>query len=226
MKKNSFKTAVLMTIISLPLAMYLIGVKPLTRSDSESALSFVEAEENIDVSDTSADALTNDVIENDGSATAPAEEAEEDLIVIDIAGEVAFPGVYALKEGSRIIDAIEMAGGLTYSADVIFINRAEIIYDGSKIYIPSKEEGESGVITSFTSTPRRIGMTGVNQLININTASSEELQKIPGVGPSTAEKIISYRLTYGKFNSIEDLINVSGIGNKTLEKMKGYITVR
>ena len=205
MKKGSFKTAVLMTIMALPLAMYLVGVKPLVASDGDAKIDFIESTEELH-----AEPIVID-----------------EIIIIDIAGEIVSPGVYSLKEGSRIIDAIEIAGGLTEKADVRFINRAEMIFDGSKIYIPSKEEStDTSIGTTYTTAGRTTVTIGANQLININTASSEELQKIPGVGPSTAEKIIAYRTTYGKFKTIEDLINISGIGNKTLEKMKGYITVR
>lgn len=248
MKKNSFKTAVLMTIMALPLAMYIIGVRPLVASEGDGEIQFVErredASENNDAADETIviDAQPEDVNIDVGYAdklgavsTTDDYINNESIIIIDIAGEIVTPGVYVLKEGSRLIDAIEMAGGLTEKADVRFINRAEIIFDGSKIYIPAKEEAtETSSGTTYASsggatyaTAGRTTVTGgANQLININTASSEELQKIPGVGPSTAEKIIAYRTTYGKFKTIEDLINISGIGNKTLEKMKGYITVR
>ena len=207
MKKNSFKTALLMTIIGLPILMYLIGVNPLVISDGDEKLSFTDSSEDIKI--------TEEYIE------------EESFIIIDIAGEIMSPGVYALKEGSRIIDAIEIAGGLTEDADVRFINRAEIIFDGSKIYIPSKSNAnDTSGETVYPTAGITSSLVGTNQLININTAGSEELQKIPGVGLSTAEKIISYRMTFGKFKTIEDLINISGIGHKTLEKMKGYITAR
>ena len=114
---------------------------------------------------------------------------------------------------------------MTRNADINYINRAELLVDEMKIYIPSKEE-TSGVQPSAASGGRLNAGSTYSSLININTATNEELQKIPGVGPSTAEKIISYRLTHGKFSSVEELLNVSGIGSKTLEKMKGYITAR
>jgi competence protein ComEA len=106
-------------------------------------------------------------------------------------------------------------------ADTGTINQAEILSDGQKIYIPTKQEmisGNSG--GNFAGS-----ITRQSGLININTADSAALQEIPGVGPATAEKIISYRNENGKFNTIEDIKSVSGIGDKTFEKMKKKITV-
>lgn len=144
-------------------------------------------------------------------------------IIVDISGAVESPGVYMLQDGSRIFDLIEAAGGLTKDADINYINRAEILFDEAKIYIPSDRETSD---LSPESAVRTSSVSSGPSLININTADSETLQKIPGVGPSTAEKIISYRLSHGRFSSIEELTNISGIGAKTLEKMKGYITAR
>lgn len=127
--------------------------------------------------------------------------------------------VVELEEGSRIQDAIEAAGGLTENADLDGINRAAFVNDGDKILIPSVEEGgfpyEEGAIQDSYGDGR----------ININTADSGQLQEITGVGPVTAEKIISYREENGRFDSIEDIKNVSGIGDKTFEKMKDEIKV-
>ncbi|HIU25610.1 MAG TPA: helix-hairpin-helix domain-containing protein [Candidatus Copromorpha excrementigallinarum] len=147
------------------------------------------------------------------------EEKPPDMVVVDVGGEVRSPMVVELEEGSRIQDAIEAAGGLTENADLDGINRAAFVNDGDKILIPSVEEGgfpyEEGAIQDSYGDGR----------ININTADSGQLQEITGVGPVTAEKIISYREENGRFDSIEDIKNVSGIGDKTFEKMKDEIKV-
>lgn len=146
-------------------------------------------------------------------------EPQETAIYVDISGEVRNPIVVELKEGSRVEDAIEAAGGVTEHADLTEINRAAFVADGDKIFIPSlidayAEYGEGGAVTASVYTDGKI---------NINTADSEELQQLNGVGPATAEKIMDYRETHGRFHAIEDIKNVSGIGEKTFEKFKDDI---
>lgn len=140
-------------------------------------------------------------------------------IYIDIGGCVYNPGVYKVKAGTRLFEVIEKAGGLTDDADIDSINRAEEVYDGQKLIIYSvdsdNEYGDLAVSPQQDSDGR----------ININTADSSLLQEIPGVGPTTAQKIIDYRESNGKYKSIEDIKNVSGIGDKTFENLKDYITV-
>lgn len=136
-------------------------------------------------------------------------------IYVDIGGAVKNPQVVELPEGSRVEDAIEAAGGLTDKADLTDINRAAFLEDGEKVYIPEVyDEDDVG-----DSQVRGDGK------ININTADFEELQELNGVGPATAEKIIGYREENGRFSSIEDIKNVSGIGEKTFEKFKDDIKV-
>lgn len=146
------------------------------------------------------------------------EETVVDKVWVDIGGEVKSPKVVELDDGSRVQDAIDAAGGLTSEADITNLNRAALVNDGDKIYVPAvgDESGASG------STSGGVSTTGGK--VNINTADSEELQTITGVGPATAEKIISYRESNGRFKVIEDIKNVSGIGDKTFEKMKEIIT--
>ena len=164
------------------------------------------------------------------------EDSEKDEILIHISGSVKNEKVISLPEGSRIQDAINAAGGLTDEADLTNINLAYILEDGEKIYIPKKgeefaEESYSSAVSSETSSVK----TGISSStissskttkININKATQTELETIPGIGPSTALKIIDYREENGKFNSIEDIKNVSGIGDAKYEKMKDYITVK
>ena len=112
---------------------------------------------------------------------------------------------------------IERAGGLTDGADTESVNRAEEVADGQKIVIRHMEASseEESIINSDKSSGK----------VNINTADMSELQSVPGIGPATAQKIIEYREHNGKFKSVEDILNVSGIGDKTLENMRPYITV-
>lgn len=151
---------------------------------------------------------------------------EEIMIMVDVAGAVMKPSVVELPEGSRVFEAIEKAGGLTVEADLSATNQAEILTDGQKIYIPTKHELEESEAGSPSSglTANSSGNTQAKR-ININTADSQTLQQLKGVGPVTAEKIINYRTENGKFKTIEDLKNVSGIGDKTFEKLKDKITV-
>ncbi len=154
------------------------------------------------------------------------QNSEESIdIIVDVDGEIVNPSVYILPFGSRIYEAIKEAGGLTVDADTRHINLAAVLEDGTKLYIPTKKQEEdiSKAIEShyFISTE---GSSDGN-LINLNNADSSSLQQLPRIGPSTAEKIISYRKEYGRFKTKEELMNVSGIGEKTYESLKNLVTV-
>lgn len=142
------------------------------------------------------------------------EKPSQKKIYVDISGQVKNPGVYQVEEGTRLFEAIEDAGGLLSTAQVDQINQAEILTDGQKIIVPKEGEDISQLPTGVTR----------DGLININTADSKTLQEIPGVGPVTADKIVDYRSNNGRFNSPEELKNVSGIGEKTFEKIKDKVT--
>jgi len=144
------------------------------------------------------------------------EENEDNLITVYICGEVKENIVVTLLENSRVCDAIDAAGGLTPNADLTAINLACILEDGEKIYIPKiGEQIIEKESDSFSS-----------EKININKASQTELETIPGIGPSTALKIINYRKENGKFSKIEDIKNVSGIGDSKFNSIKEYITIK
>ncbi|MBQ6371339.1 MAG: helix-hairpin-helix domain-containing protein [Firmicutes bacterium] len=165
------------------------------------------------------------------------------IVYVDIGGAVKQPMLAELPTGSRVEDAIQAAGGLTKKADLSQINRAQVLTDGEKVYIP--EKGENGDLSSGaggggssgssgsgangssgggeTGTPGAVGMSGGK--ININTADVILLQQLTGVGPVTAQKIVDYREQNGNFSSIEELKNVSGIGEKTFEKMRDDVTI-
>ncbi|WP_070120732.1 helix-hairpin-helix domain-containing protein [Bacillus marinisedimentorum] len=138
-------------------------------------------------------------------------------VVIDIKGEVKNPGVYRLMEGDRVEDAVNKAGGLTADADQTQVNLASKAIDGMMIVIPKTGEHSGGSTDSSAADS--------SGKVNINMANAEQLQTIPGVGPSKAKMILEYREKNGPFETAEDLLEVSGIGEKSLENMDGYIEV-
>ena len=140
-------------------------------------------------------------------------------VIVDICGAVMDEQVVKLPAGSRIEDAIDAAGGLTDKADLTDINRAQILEDGEKIYIPSEGEKKKENKEKDTS-----GVTSDGR-VNINLATEEELETLDGIGPVTAGKIIQWRTEYGNFKSINDLMEVNGIGEKTFAQLKEKITV-
>lgn len=167
------------------------------------------------------------------SSTVESQETETGTIYVDIGGSVVRPMLAELPEGSRVEDAIQAAGGLAEDADLTNINRAEFLEDGQKIYIPVVSsgnvsvdlQGSGGTVSSgnASSGSQASGMDPAGK-VNINYADSSQLQTLDGVGPVTARKIIDYRESSGPFKSIEDLKNVSGIGDKTFDKLKDKIS--
>lgn len=148
------------------------------------------------------------------------ENIEVNNIVVEIKGEVKKPDVYILKEGSIIKDLIDMADGLTEMGDVSNINRADKLSNHQLIFIPNKNDVNN---IENTIIPSMVGKDDIG-LININTASLEELKGITGIGDTKAQNIIDYRESNNGFTSIDDLKNVDGIGEKTFEKLKDEIT--
>ncbi len=158
------------------------------------------------------------------------EETEEKNIFVHIAGCVQKEGMLELSSNSRIADAIEKAGGLTQDADLSDINLAYILEDGMKIYIPNQNERqENNEITENIPNTATMQIQDTNKkqdVININTATQEELDTLPGIGPATVIKIIEYRKEKGKFKQKEEIKEVSGIGEAKYEKIKEYISVK
>lgn len=161
-------------------------------------------------------------------------------IYIYVSGEVNNPGVVILDEGSRIIDAIDSAGGITRNANITKINLAYVLEDGTKVNVPSNKDLKND--SSFDYITRSSGdgneeekssikdegqksSSKINSKVNINTATQTELETLPGIGPSLALKIINYRKENGKFSNIEEIKNVSGIGDSKYEKLKNYILI-
>jgi len=131
------------------------------------------------------------------------------LLTVYISGAVAIPGVYSLPDGSRVDAAIRAAGGFIPGAESEHINLAALLEDGQQIDVP-------GIInTSHINAGR----------VNINTATVSELDALPGIGPTTAQAIVDYRLQHGLFQLIQDIQNVPGIGPATFDRIKDYVTV-
>ena len=161
---------------------------------------------------------------NTNEIIASSNNEEKTIIKVHIDGQIKNRGVVELEEGSRLVDAIEKSGGLTEEADTSNINLADILQDGEKVYIYSKQEVEE--LKSIGKLNEEIdNTTKKDNKININTATQAELEEITGIGPSLAQKIIEYRESNGKFKDIEELKNVSGIGDKKFESMKSQITI-
>lgn len=159
----------------------------------------------------------------DGSSAKSSSDAE---VYVDVDGAVARPGVYRLKDRARVSQAIDAAGGLTAEADVTGLNRASKITDGQKIYVPTVgEQQAAAAVGGADSAAVASGAGSSSGLVNINTASAAELQTLSGIGPSMAQSIIDERTQNGAFVSVDDLMRVSGIGEKKLAKIKDCICV-
>lgn len=162
-------------------------------------------------------------------------------IKIYIKGEIKNPGLYEVDANLRLAELIEIAGGETKEADIDRLNLAAVLIDGTTIIIPQKGSEEE-VVSEIAQTDQRIYQVGyvpeksdsstsqstdkiTSGTININTANAAQLMRLPGVGEATANKIVSYRDTSGGFKSIEEIMNVSGIGEKKFESMKQFLRV-
>ena len=160
---------------------------------------------------------------SEGSSTKASAAAE---VYVDVDGAVVSPGVYRLKDGARVAQAIDAAGGLAPEADVTGLNRASKVTDGQKIHVPTVGEQQASIAEAGDGgASASSGVSGATGLVNINTASAAELQTLSGIGPSMAQSIIDERTKNGAFASVDDLMRVSGIGEKKLAKIKDCICV-
>lgn len=135
-------------------------------------------------------------------------------IYVHILGEVARPGLYELRDGDRAVDAVAAAGGFTEVADAGGLNLARVVKDGEQIVVPAVGEGPAAA-PGVASDGR----------VNLNTADAAALDTLPGVGPATAAKILAWRESHGRFASVEDLLDVGGIGEAKLEALRDLVTV-
>lgn len=142
-------------------------------------------------------------------------------IKVQVSGEVMFPGVYAMAQDDRVIDAITAAGGIGPNADLSNLNLSQRVQDEGRYHVPAFGESMPATTASATASAASKG----NGLIDLNTAQSSELETLPGIGPVMAGRIIAYREANGRFASVDDLENVPGIGPKTLDAIRQLVTV-
>ncbi|OEF96252.1 helix-hairpin-helix domain-containing protein [Desulfuribacillus alkaliarsenatis] len=148
-----------------------------------------------------------------------------DEIYVHVKGAVKNPGVYKLDTSNRVVDAVNAAGGPLADGNLDLINLAAKLTDGQEVIVYTSVE-EQQAWNTLASIASASDSNNVNSMVNINTATQEQLQVLPGIGPSRAEAIIRYREQHGAFQSIESIINVSGIGQVTFENIKDSITIQ
>lgn len=200
LKKNFLFVIIVLIVISIVIILKFQETKSNYTEDENDILDLLEKEEsNLE--------LTSENIE------------EETTYIVDIKGEVNRPGVYEVNTTSRVNDVIQLAGGFTDEADQNFVNLAQKVQDEMVIIIP--KIGEEHQILSGSSN-----MTIDDSRVNINQASKEELETLPGIGPAKAQAILDFREENGSFKEVEDLLQVNGIGEKTLENLIEHIDVR
>lgn len=156
-----------------------------------------------------------------------AEEGLPETLYVHVCGAVNAPGVYELRTDARIYEALEAAGGMTEDAAADWINQAEALSDGERIYVPTQEEAEESAqsVSGRWADPNGNAGGSVSDKININTAAKEELMTLSGIGASKAESILKYRQEHGNFQNIEDLKKIEGIKDGVFNKIKDDITV-
>ena len=160
-----------------------------------------------------------------GAGQAGAEPGGTGELLVHVVGAVRSPGVVRLPAGARVVDAIEAAGGVREDAQTDQLNLARLVADGEQVRVPVVGEVvEAGPSAGPGAAPSAGGTSG-SGLINVNTASAEELERLPGIGPALAERIVSHRQAHGPFASLDDLTDVPGIGRAKLEALRAEATV-
>ncbi|HET7658490.1 MAG TPA: helix-hairpin-helix domain-containing protein [Bacillales bacterium] len=155
---------------------------------------------------------------------APSAESHKKEIVVDVKGSVKSPGVYKMREGDRVLDAVEKAGGFADTADRSLINLAKLLQDEMVIVVPKKGEKPKAIPNGVGSAAYSANAASSNGKVSVNTANEKELESLPGIGPVTAKAIITYRKKHGRFRNVNDLIKVPGIGEKTVQSFKDSIS--
>ncbi len=155
-----------------------------------------------------------------GTASPQVSPSPTGQVVVDVAGEVRHPGVCELPAGSRVIDALHAAGGLTHRGDTTSLNLARVLTDGEQVLVPRRTSPTGGGTVPTTSSS-----SGTGAMVSINTATLEQLDELPGIGPVLAQAIIDYRTQNGPFTSLEQLTDVSGIGDATYADIEPFVTL-
>jgi competence protein ComEA len=153
------------------------------------------------------------------------EPVKATMLTVHVAGAVKKPGLYTLPPGSRVQDALEAAGGAKSDADLDGLNLAELVSDGQKIYVPFRSETRMAM-ADMPKRSERVSHAAPRFPIDLNRASAEELEQLPGIGPVLAARIVELRRQRGRFQSVEELLDVRGIGPKRLEQIRPYVVVR
>ena len=226
-KKQKILIIIIIGIIVIVVGIY--GFITMSKNETILNLNEIVLQENNQLNNQSNNQSDNKKLDNQEQSNEVQKDAN--YIVVHITGEIKNSGILKLPEGARIADAVEAAGGATKEADLETINLAYILEDGQKIYIPNKEENneqkqyitkESGDTINEKETSSE---KGENKKVNINTANQSELETLPGIGPSLASRIMEYREQNGKFNNIEELKNVKGIGDTRYEELKALVEI-
>lgn len=234
MFENKKKIIIILGIVLMLFIAYLI-YESISKESSEIDFNIlIDGAENINIEDDEELNKSANFVDNKVAESNETVEIKE-TIVIHITGEVKKEGVIYLEKGARIVDAIKEAGGETKNADLSQVNLAYELQDGQKIYIPNKNEKISQYIIGING--KTIDSNGTNTgnestssskegaKVNINTATQNELDGLPGIGPALAQRIIDFREENGNFKSIEDIQNVKGIGNSKFDEIKDKIVV-
>lgn len=240
MNKDIYKKGLIVLSVIIIVLITVVGYK-LSEEESKND----NEQEDIEIINTKTENNGKNIEAGQEITDSSKELEEKKYITVDISGAVKNPGIYTLEDGKRLNDVIEVAGGLTDEAYddyiALYINKARILNDEEKIYIPKVNDKNSAELTkiassyinnsSYNTNPSTANSStstesiiNIGTKININTASKEQLMTLKGIGETYSQRIIDYR-NKKKFSSIEEIKNVKGIGDKTFEKIKDCITV-
>lgn len=161
--------------------------------------------------------------EEPATQTPDPEEPEE--IFVHVAGEVHDPGIVTMSGSSRVSDAIAAAGGETKDAELAAINLARVLVDGEQVYVPDEESAQPGTAAGAPEDDAAAGADEPGDTVDLNAAGSSELETLPGIGPTIAERILTWREDNGDFHSVDELLEVGGIGPKRLEQIREQVRV-
>ena len=236
--KSRLQLLVVLLFIGTAGIIFILSGKNTENTDNAAGLEVVEdvgkdsgynSDTNVSASEPASSGKDNNRFENktDGVSKDEKKIEEKGDIFVHVCGAVNKEGVYQVKEGSRVVDAIKAAGGLAKKAASYGINQAELLKDGMQVYIPTKNEASRTQVKTVQSLGSTEGksVTSQGNAININTATKEELMKLNGVGEAKAALIITYRETNGGFKNTTDLMKIKGIKQKFFDKIKDSICV-